>query len=164
MREVSWFARLFYIVRLFIYHTEAQDKPALEKNILQAQFTLMESRLWNIITTPAMILTLLSGIGMLYLNPAYLKMPWMHVKLGFVLGLLIYHRLCLRILRQLKKGAVSYSSTQLRIWNEVATLFLVSIVFIVVLKSTLDWIWGLLGLVSVGVLLMLGIRIYKRFR
>src|SRR5688500_13416510 len=84
---VSWMAGLFYIVRLFIYHTEANDKPADERMILQRQFLIMESKLWNIITTPAMILTVLAGVVMLYLNPALLTIGWMQIKLAFVAGL-----------------------------------------------------------------------------
>jgi putative membrane protein len=99
---VSWFAGLFYIIRLFIYHTEAEERPENERDILQAQFIIMEKKLWQIITTPAMVLTLLSGITMLILNPYYLQQPWMWVKIGFVLGLLVYHFFCQRILNQLK--------------------------------------------------------------
>ena len=89
---VSWFAGLFYMVRLFIYFREAADKPTPEKEIVQNQFVIMMQRLWWIITTPAMVLTVAFGVWMLALNPAYLlKAPWMHLKLGFVLLLLIYH-------------------------------------------------------------------------
>lgn len=161
---VSWMAGLFYIVRLFIYHTEANERPEAERNILQRQFELMESKLWNIITTPAMLLAVLAGLGMIYLNPALLEMDWMLVKLGFVLGLLVYHFLCQRLMNQLKRGVFSFSSTQLRIWNEVATIFLVAIVFTVVLKSAIDWIYGLIGLILFSILIMSAVKIYKYYR
>ncbi len=161
---VSWMAGLFYIVRLFIYHTEANERPEAERNILQRQFELMESKLWNIITTPAMLLAVLAGLGMIYLNPALLEMDWMLVKLGFVLGLLVYHFLCQRLMNQLKRGVFSFSSTQLRIWNEVATIFLVAIVFTVVLKSAIDWIYGLVGLILFSILIMSAVKIYKYYR
>lgn len=161
---VSWMAGLFYIVRLFIYHTEANDRPEAERHILQRQFELMESKLWNIITTPAMFLAVLAGLGMIYLNPALLEMDWMLVKLGFVLGLLVYHFLCQRMMHQLKRGVFSLSSTQLRIWNEVATIFLVAIVFTVVLKSAIDWIYGLIGLILFSILIMSAVKIYKYYR
>ncbi len=161
---VSWMAGLFYIVRLFIYHTEANERPEAERNILQRQFELMESKLWNIITTPAMLLAVLAGLGMIYLNPALLEMDWMLVKLGFVLGLLVYHFLCQRLMNQLKRGVFSFSSTQLRIWNELATIFLVAIVFTVVLKSAIDWIYGLIGLILFSILIMSAVKIYKYYR
>ena len=120
---VSWMAGLFYVVRLFIYHTEANDKPELEKNILQKEFTKIESRLWNIITTPAMLFTVLAGAMMLFLNPGLLKASWMHVKLGFIVLLLVYHFICQHLMKQLRSGIFKLSSTQLRFWNEVATIF-----------------------------------------
>jgi len=161
---VSWMAGLFYIVRLFIYHTEANERPEAERHILQRQFELMESKLWNIITNPAMLLAVLAGLGMIYLNPALLEMDWMLVKLGFVLGLLVYHFLCQRMMNQLKRGVFSFSSTQLRIWNELATIFLVAIVFTVVLKSAIDWICGLIGLILFSILIMSAVKIYKYYR
>ncbi len=161
---VSWFAGLFYIVRLFIYHTEAEERPESEREILQTQFILMEKKLWQIITTPAMVLTVLSGVLMLTLYPSYLRQPWMWVKIGFVLGLLVYHFFCQRILFQLKDRIFRWNSFQLRMWNEVATLFLVGIVFVVVLKSATDWIWGLVGLVLFGLTLMVAVKLYRRAR
>lgn len=161
---VCWFAGLFYIVRLFIYHREAFDKEAVEREVLHKQYQIMESRLLNVITTPAMILTIIFGTIMLYLNPFYLSQPWMHIKLSFVLLLVIYHLRSVRIHRQLKEGNFNWSSNQLRMWNELPTLFLVSIVFLVVLKTSFNWIMGTVGFFAVGILLMMGIKIYKRFR
>ncbi len=162
---VSWFAGLFYMVRLFIYFKEADDKIPAQKAILQPQFVIMMQRLWWIITTPAMLLTVLFGVWMIALNPNYLlHAPWMHLKLGFVAMLLIYHFYSQRMLRHCESGALRWTSGQLRIWNEIATLFLVSIVFIVVLKNQLNWISGTLGFFTVGVLLMLGIKLYKKLR
>ena len=122
---VSWFAGLFYIVRLFIYHTEAQERDEQAKKILSDQFEIMEKRLWWIITTPAMILTIVFGVWMLLLIPAYLMTGWMHAKLGFVLLLLVYHFVCQKIMFDLKKGKFNWRSNGLRLWNEVATLALV---------------------------------------
>ncbi|PWH85723.1 protoporphyrinogen oxidase HemJ [Brumimicrobium oceani] len=161
---VSWFAGLFYIVRLFIYHTEAQEKSEQEKNILSAQFTIMEKKLWWIITTPAMILTLVFGISMLIVNPALLKMPWMHLKLTFVALLLVYHFKSQLIMGKMHKSIFKWSSNQLRLWNEVATLALVAIVFLVSLKNSLNWIYGTVGFFAVAVALMIAIKIYKRYR
>lgn len=161
---VSWFAGLFYIVRLFIYHTEAQLKSEPDKTILSEQYKIMESKLWWIITTPAMILTILFGIWMIILVPSYLNVGWMHVKLTFVALLLIYHFVCQKILFDLKKNKFNWKSNGLRIWNEVATLALVAIVFIVVLKDSLNWIKGTIGFFAVAIGLMIGIKIYKRLR
>jgi putative membrane protein len=161
---VTWFAGLFYIVRLFIYHREAEEEEEPKKSILQEQFKLMEKRLWYGITWPSAILTLVFATWMLIDNPAYLKLGYMHVKLGFVFLLYLYHLSCGYIFRQQQKGIFNYTSTQLRVWNEVATLFLVSIVFIIILRSTINWLYGLLGLIIFTVVLMLAIRIYKKLR
>lgn len=159
---VTWFAGLFYIVRLFIYFTEAADKPEPDKTILQNQFQIMEKRLWYGITWPSAVLTLIFGSWMFYL---YGSLPnWLAVKLGFVLGLFLYHLSCHRIFKQHARGEVKQTPTQLRIWNEVATLFLVSIVFLVVLKNSVDFLWGVVGLILFAVILMLAIRIYKKVR
>ena len=161
---VSWFAGLFYIVRLFIYHTEAQQKEEQERNILSRQFIEMEKKLWWIITTPAMILTVLFGTWMLIANPLLLKMPWMHIKLSFVVLLLIYHFVCQKIMLDMKKGTFNWKSNALRIWNEVATLALVAIVFLVEMQGTMNWIKGTVGFFAVAIGLMIGIKIYKTLR
>jgi len=161
---VCWMAGLFYMVRLFIYHTEAKLKPAQEYQVLHRQFLLMESRLWWVITTPSMYLTVLAGLVMLYQVPTLLQAGWMHVKLAFVLGLIAYHFVCQRIMWRLRAERNTWTSGRLRIWNEVATIFLFAIVFIVVLKSAVSWIFGVLGLLLLAILLMLGIRFYRRFR
>jgi len=157
-------AGLFYGVRLFIYHTEANDKPELEKNILQREFEKIEGRLWNIITIPAMILTVAAGGMMLYLNPSYLSEDWMQVKLGFVGLLIVYHFICQNIMKQLRRGIFKFSSNQLRLWNEVATILLVAIVFTVILKSAVNWIYGLIGLIAFSIMIMTAVKIYKRYR
>lgn len=161
---VTWFAGLFYIVRLFIYHTEAEEKTDVERVILQKQYKLMEKRLWYGITWPSAILTLIMAVSLLFQSPELLKAGFMHVKLTFVFLLYVYHFLCGRIFKMLQKDRIRMSSTQLRIWNEVATIFLVAIVFIIVLKSALDWIYGLAGLLAFTVLLMSAIKIYKNIR
>lgn len=161
---VSWMAGLFYIVRLFIYHTEANERPDSERLVLQRQFQMMESKLWNIITIPAMLLTLLAGIAMLYLNPSLLTLGWMQFKLLFVAGLLGYHFKCQGIIRELKNDKFYWTSAQLRIWNEVATIFLVAIVFLVILKNTVNWIFGLIGLLLFSAIIMSGVKIYRYYR
>jgi len=161
---VCWMAGLFYIVRLFIYHTEANSRPDLEREILQKQFVIMERKLWYIITVPAMVLTVLAGLGMIATRPGLLHAPWLHVKLTFVVFLLIYHFLCQRIMKRMELGIFKLSSTQLRLWNELATILLVAIVFTVVLKSAIDWMYGLAGLVMFAVVLMIAVKLYKNYR
>jgi putative membrane protein len=157
-------AGLFYIVRLFIYHTEAQQKPEPDRSILSDQFAIMEKKLWNIITIPSMVLTVAAGISMLVLAPVWLHQPWMQVKLIFVAGLLVYHFICQNKIKQMKEGIFKWSSTQLRIWNEVATIFLFAIVFLVVLKSAVNWIFGLIGLIVFSLIIMIAVKIYKYYR
>lgn len=161
---VTWFAGLFYIVRLFIYQTEAQNKPEVERDVLTRQFQLMSRRLWYGITWPSAVLTLIFGTSVLLQRPFFLQQPWMHIKLTFVIILFVYHFLNHRIFVQLQKGQYAYTSTKLRIWNEIATIFLFAIVFLVIFKTATDWLYGVLGLVAFAVVLMLAIRIYKKQR
>ncbi|MBC8987805.1 protoporphyrinogen oxidase HemJ [Pedobacter sp. N36a] len=161
---VSWMAGLFYSVRLFIYHVEAETRPELERNILQREYERMEAKLWHIITTPAMVLTVAAGITMICLNPGLMSVGWFHVKLAFVVLLLIYHFICQRIMNQLKHGKCKISSFQLRLWNEVATVLLVAIVFTVVLKSAVNWIYGLIGLIVFSCVIMMAVKWYKSYR
>ena len=161
---VSWMAGLFYSVRLFIYHTEANALPEVERNILQKQYGIMESRLWNIITTPAMVLSVLAGLGMLYINSSLVQEGWMQQKLGFVVALLLYHFICQRMIGQFKQGIFNWSSTQLRLWNEVATILLVAIVFAVILRTALDLAYGLIGLVVLVGSIMVAVKVYKKYR
>jgi putative membrane protein len=157
-------AGLFYIVRLFIYHTEAREKPEPDRTILSKQFEIMERKLWYIISVPSMAIVLIAGTTMLCLVPAWLQQPWMHIKLTFVAGLIVYHFICQSKMKQMAKGVFTWTSTQLRIWNEVATLFLFAIVFLAVLKNAVNWIYGLLGLVALAVVLMCAVKIYKYYR
>lgn len=161
---VTWFAGLFYIVRLFIYHAEADTKSEPEKSILQKQYKIMERRLWYGITWPSMIFTYVFGTWILY-DIYGLNIPaWLLLKLSFVFGLTLYHIQCHVMFSQLQKDVIKYSSFKLRMWNEVATIFLVAIIFIVVMKDTLSFIWALLGLILFSVTIFLAIRIYKKGR
>lgn len=159
---VTWFAGLFYIVRLFIYQTEARDKPQPDRRILVKEYQRISRLLWYAITWPSAVLTLVLGLSMLQSYPEW--PAWLFVKLCLVALLYLYHFLCHRLFRQLRKGEYPMTSFQLRLWNEVATLLLVSIVFLVVLKSTLNMAYGLLGLVIFAVVLMSAIHLVKKFR
>jgi putative membrane protein len=162
---ITWFAGLFYIVRLFIYNREAQDRPEPERGILHTQYNVMIRRLWLIITWPSALLTLVFGPWMLILYTHGGAIPgWLWLKLGFVAGLYFYHFSLHRIYLQQQKGVFRHSSFQLRLWNEVATLFLFAIVFLAVLKSGLNMVRGLVGLILLAGVLMVAIRLYKRAR
>jgi len=157
-------AGLFYMVRLFIYHTEAQQKPEPDRKILSDQFEVMERKLWYIIATPSMYLVIAAGVGMLCIIPGWLQQPWLHIKLMFVVGLVAYHFICQHKMKQMRNGVFKWTSTQLRIWNEVATIFLFAIVFLAVLKNAISWIYGVVGIIVLSLILMSAVKIYKYYR
>lgn len=164
---ITWFAGLFYIVRLFVYQIEADQKPSPEREILQKQYKLMAYRLWYIITWPGAILASFFAFWLLFfteMGGVWLRMPWMQVKLGFVFVLYLYQLKCQQIFNQLQRGEFKYSSNFMRLWNEVATIILFAIVFLVVLKNAVNWIYGVVGIVLFSVLIMLGFKLYKRIR
>lgn len=166
---VTWFAGMFYIVRLFIYNTEANTRPEPERSILFSQFSLMIRRLWFGITWPSAVLTLILGPVVMFTegwNRVLFNESgrWLLVKLVFVLLLYVYHFTLHRIYKQQAQGIFQYSSQQLRVWNEVATIFLVAIVMLATVKQSMSWVWGLAGLIGFVVVLMSAIRIYKAVR
>ncbi|MDA7803162.1 CopD family protein [Crocinitomix sp.] len=161
---VTWFAGLFYIVRLFVYHAEAEKKDAPEKGILIAQYRLMSKRLWYGITWPSFIATLLLGPSLLYLNSGLLYLNYMQIKLIFVAFLIAYQFVCHSHFKKLQDGTAEKSSNYYRIMNEVPTLFLVAIVFLIIMQNEVNWIYGTIGFFALGILLMLAIKIYKKLR
>ena len=163
---VSWFAGLFYIVRLFIYHVEALERPEPDRGILARQLTLMERRLWFAITVPAMIITVIFG-GMMvgiFIRPlgSLAEAPWLVAKLCLVVGLIGYHHVCGRIRKQLAAGRPTWTSARLRLWNEVATLFLVAIVLLAVLKAGFSALWGTIALLAFGLVLGTAVKLVRR--
>ncbi|MBI3500709.1 MAG: CopD family protein [Bacteroidetes bacterium] len=162
---VTWFSGLFYFVRLFIYHAEAEKKPISEKDILQRQYKIMEKRLWYGIAWPSMIGTYVFGFWMAFSKfEYYFSSPWFILKLAFVFGLTLYHIQCHVMYLQFQRDEIKYSSFKLRMWNEVATIFLVAIIFIVVMKDTLNFIWGIIGLFLFIAMIYLAIVIYRNQR
>ena len=162
---VSYFAGLFYMVRLFIYHTEALEKEEPERSILHKQFSFMEERLWNIITVPALILMVLSGIYMFYaMQWVYFSQGWMHVKLLFIVFVFVYHYYSWHIMKRLQAGQTTLTSVQLRMLNEVATIILFVVVFAVVLRGyfVAYWYASLLAFVAMGVLIMLVVKLVNK--
>ncbi len=166
---VTWFAGLFYMPRFFIYNTEANDKNEVARKVLQEQFAIMMKRLWYGITWPSAILTLIFGLWVLFesgMNHIVFEPAgrWLLIKLVFVVLLYVYHFSLHGIMKQQLKGVYKYSSLQLRMWNEVATVFLVAVVLLVVVKQNMSVVWGMLGLFAFIILLMSAIRIYKIMR
>lgn len=162
---VSYFAGLFYIVRLFIYHTEALEDKEPRRSILHQQYSFMEERLWNIITVPALIIMAISGTYLLYaMNWAFLTQGWMHIKLLFVVFLFAYHFWAWRCLKKLQNEEITLTSVQLRMMNEVATLILFVVVFAVVLKTIFirNWYWALIAFVAMGLLIMLIVKLVNK--
>nr|MBS0037901.1 CopD family protein [Saprospiraceae bacterium] len=159
---VTWFSGMFYLCRLFIYNREANDQPQPEKDILQRQFTLMSKRLLYGITWPSAVLTFVFGLWLWWI---YFSFPlWLNIKL-YLVGLLFMYHLSLHfIYLQQKNKNFKYSSNQLRIWNEVATLFLVTIVMLAVVKQNISLVYGIVGLIALMVILMGAIKIYRRLR
>lgn len=166
---ITWFAGMFYIVRLFIYNTEANSKTETERSILQKQFNVMTKRLWLGIAWPSAILTLVFGLWVMFQGSWHKTLTiaagrWLLIKLFFVVLLYVYHFTLHAIYKQQAKRIFKYTSQQLRIWNEVATVFLVPIVMLATVKSGMSWLWGLVGLIGFVIVLMSAIKIYKTFR
>lgn len=161
---VSWFAALFYLVRLFVYHREAWELSDPEGSILRRQYAVMEKRLYQIIQTPAMVLTLLGGISMLLINSTWLSMGWMHLKLLLVLILIFYHFSCGYYLRRLAIEPSAQSSFTFRLYNEIPTLILIAVVMLAVWKSLSGLWYGLFTLFLLGLLFFAAARLYRRKR
>jgi protoporphyrinogen IX oxidase len=166
---VTWFAGLFYMPRLFIYNTEAGEKPEAARIVLREQFALMMKRLWYGITWPSAILTFILGTTVLLQGgwDKIILLPagkWLLIKLVFVVFLYAYQFTINKIFYEQLNGLFKYSSQQLRIWNEVATVFLIAIVMLATVKESMSFVWGLVGLVMFIALLMSAIRIYKMVR
>lgn len=161
---VTWFAGLFYMVRLFVYFCEAQDKDDVERVILSNQYKIMMRRLWYFITVPSMVLTVIFGAWLLAFNTDYFGQPWMWAKLVFVLLLIAYHHVCGAIYKKFKEDIVNTTAIKMRLWNEGATLLLFVIVFLVELQDSMDALIGIGGFIGLAILLMAGIRLYKIYR
>ncbi|MCB9093517.1 MAG: CopD family protein [Halobacteriovoraceae bacterium] len=159
---VTWFAGLFYIVRLFIYFAEADLKGEPERSILKNQFKIMQKRLWLGITWPSAILTAILGPWMILEYGSFDR--WIHIKLVFVILLYLYHYFCHRIFADQQNDKIVISPQALRIYNEVATVLLFTIVFLAVFKDDLNFVKAGIGIVSLMGGLYGGIKLYKRIR
>lgn len=161
---VVWFAGLFYLVRLFIYHVEATEQPEPAQTILKNQYQIMEKRLYNIITTPGMIVTVAMAIGLVSTETEVLRQSWLHIKLSLVAVLIGYHHYCGRLIKQLAEDRCTWNSQQLRALNEAPTLLLVVIVLLAVFKNSLPTditTWLVVGLI---VTMAVTIQLYAKKR
>ena len=161
---VVWFAGLFYLVRLFVYHAEAEQEPEPARSILKKQYGIMEQRLYSIITTPGMILTVVMAIGLISTEPEIMKSTWLHIKLAFVILLIGYHHFCKSIMKKLAAGECQWTGQQFRALNEAPTILLVSIVLLAVFKNNLPLdaaTWVIAGLV---VAMVASIQLYAKKR
>lgn len=163
---VTWFAGLFYAPRLFIYTMEAYEKETSENQQVIVPYLLRWTRLlWYGITWPSAIITLCLGLTLIFTSHYKYNMPdWLWLKIAFVVGLYGYHFACHAMFNKLQQGKTIWSSQKLRFWNEVATIFLFAIVFLVILRSALSMAYGLIGLTIFVVVLMSSIMLYKKYR
>ncbi len=161
---VAWFAGMFYLPRLFVYHAEANEQPEAVRIVLQQQYQIMEKRLYRIIMTPAMVLTVAMAIGMVIVAPDLLKETWLHVKFGLVLLLLGYHHFCARLMKEMAAGQFRFTGQQFRWFNELPTVLFVIVVLLAVFKNnfpTSAASWSVVGMV---VAMAAIIQLYARKR
>jgi putative membrane protein len=166
---VTWFAGMFYMPRLFIYNIEAGEKTEVAKQALREQFTIMMQRLWYGITWPSAILTLIFGPAVLFMGYWQYDLlgagsRWLLLKLIFVVVLYGYFYTLHVLFKQQVKGVFKYSSQQMRVWNEVATILLIAIIMLVVVKQSMSLVWGMVGLACFIAILLSAIKIYKNLR
>ena len=161
---IVWFSGLFYLVRLFIYHEESRSMEDELKIAFNNQYTLMEKRLANIITTPGMILALSMAICMVIMQPSWLSEKWLQIKISFVLGLVIYHYYCYKIMNSLQNGTSNISAKNLRLLNELPTLLLFIVVLLVIFKNNFPTsiaTWSVVGLI---IFMLASIQLYAKIR
>ena len=163
---VAWFAGLFYLVRLFVYHVEAFDQEEEKRKILTSQFNIMERRLYKLICNPAMMLTWTFGLIMLYMNGMeWLKLnSWMHIKITLVILLTIYHLRCKKHIAKLDQGIKPLNSFRYRLFNELPTLFLITIVILAVFKNSTNYLYTFGGIIGFAIVLFIIVRLYKSSR
>ncbi len=161
---VAWFAGLFYLVRMFVYFAEADEQPENIRTSWKKQLILMQERVYSIISTPAMVITWVFGIGMLVVNPGWLSQPWMHFKLTLLLLMVGYHFYCKRIINLNKADKNRVTAFQFRLINELPTLFLVAIVLLAVLKNIVNFLYLFVGVLAFAMVLFVSAKAYKNYR
>jgi len=157
-----WVAGLFDIGRLFVEHAEGRGRPAAGRDVWLPQLELMAGRLWKIITMPAFFLTFGGGITMVIGGWPFAS--WLHWKFLWLALLVAYHITCGVIRKRQLARTFAWTSNRLRVFNEVATLLMVAIVFTAVFKVAMTAAYGVAGLLALGLSLMFGLRAYRKFR
>ncbi len=132
----AWFAGMFYLPRLFVYHAEAAEQPEPAQSILKAQYQIMEKRLYSIIMTPALVLTVAMGGCLISTEPQILSDRWIQVKLFCVAILVAYHFFCSRIMKRFAADDCEMTGQQFRWFNEFPTVFFVIVVMLAVFKNS----------------------------
>lgn len=161
---VSWFAGLFYLVRMFVYHSESVEKAEALREDWKKQYTAMQWRVYKIICNPAMMITWTCGILMLVNTPSFLQQSWLQVKLVFLVMMTVYHVYCKSIIKKQEEGKDTFTSFQFRLLNELPTLFLVTIVLLAVVKDLLNFVYLFMGVLAFGFTLFFAARAYRKFR
>jgi len=155
---VVWFSGLFYLGRLFVYHKETEDFPAPEKNVLIKQYLKMEKRLYYGIAWPGLCITITFGLAMLI---EWGIPNWILIKLVLVALLVGYHFWCGNIRKKFCKKNIRWNSKHLRLFNEIPTIFLVGIVFLVVFKENLSLTALFIVIITLGILIYLTIQFFS---
>ena len=163
---VAWFAGLFYLVRMFVYHVEADREEEPKRKILKDQFTLMQKRVFSIICNTAAVLTWFCGISMIYLyGIEWFKLnTWLHVKIVLLLILTAYHIYCKSIIDKLENGDFVMSAFNFRLFNELPSILLLAIVLLASLRSTSEFIGTLPYIFVFIVSIYLIAKFYKKHR
>lgn len=164
---VSYFAGIFYLVRLFVYYKDTDEFDEIKKQVLREQYLFMARRLWNIITVPAGVIMLTTGVVMIFLNLGLMKTPWFHLKLTFLVGLAAYHYWCWKKILQIKElngNILPIPNLKLRQANEIATFILFLVVFTVILKSAIIAYWWqlIVGFVVLVLAIMMTVKLVNK--
>lgn len=163
---VAWFAGLFYLVRMFVYHTEAYHYDEPKSDILKSQFNIMEWRVYKIICNPAMMITWTFGLLMIYMYGYdwFAANHWLHFKITLLILMTVYHVYCKSLIKKLEVGKTGFSSTKFRLFNEVPTLFLIIITSLAVFKGGTNFLILGASIVGIAALLYIFTKVYKKSR
>lgn len=161
---VSWMAGLFYLVRIMVYHAEAQGQDEPARSLLLRQYNAMEWKAYKIILQPAVIITWSFGVTMLCLQPVWLQQGWMHVKLALLLLLTGYTHYCKIHIRRLQNGTSTFTHLHYRALNEAPTILMTGIIFLAVFKDRINGLYLGLGLVLFSGLIFSAVRRANRSR
>jgi putative membrane protein len=163
---VAWFAGLFYLVRMFVYHTESFSEEQLKKEILAERYALMEKRVYSIICNPAMIITWIGGLitTCLYGMEWFKASSWLHIKLVLLVLLTVYHLYCKVLMHRLEEGKNSLTSFQYRLFNEIPSLFLIAIVILAVFKNLTNVGYAILIVFICGIIFYIFAKLYEQIR